>query len=54
MTEINSLDLKGFITNTVSDVFDTMLSMEVESVATKQPEDLNGTYIVGTVSFAGL
>jgi chemotaxis protein CheX len=53
MTEINTLDLKGFITNAVSDVFDTMLSMEVESVATNQPESLNGTHIVGTVSFAG-
>lgn len=55
MTEINSLDLKGFITNAVSDVFDTMLSMEVEAVATNQPEKQNGSsHIVGTVSFAGL
>ena len=54
MTEINSLDLKGFITNAVNDVFDTMLSMEVESVTTNQPEDLNGTHIVGTVCFAGV
>ena len=55
MTEINSLDLKGFITNAVSDVFDTMLSMEVESLATYQPDEgLNGTHIVGTVSFAGV
>lgn len=53
MTEINSLDLKGFINNAVSDVFDTMLSMEVESVATNQPENLSGAHIVGTVSFAG-
>ena len=53
MTEIDSLDLKGFITNAVSDVFDTMLSMEVESVAIDQPEVLNGSHIVGTVSFAG-
>jgi len=53
MTEINSLDLKGFITNAVTDVFDTMLSMEVKSVAADQPENLNGTNIVGSVSFAG-
>ena len=38
MSEINSLDLNEFITNAVSDVFDTMLSMEVESVAAGQPE----------------
>jgi chemotaxis protein CheX len=54
MTEINSLDLKEFITNAVGDVFDTMLSMEVESVATNQSESFNGTHIVGTVSFAGV
>ena len=55
MTEINSLDLKGFITNAVSDVFGTMLSMEVESVATYQPDEgLTGMHIVGTVSFAGV
>jgi CheY-specific phosphatase CheX len=54
MTEINSLDLKEFITNAVSDVFDTMLSMEVETVTTNQPESPNGTHIVGTVSFGGV
>lgn len=54
MTVINSLDLMGFITNAVSDVFDTMLSMEVEPVATDQPEGFNGTHMVGSVSFAGV
>lgn len=53
MTEINALDLRGFITNAVTDVFDTMLSMEVESVDTNQLESLKGMHIVGTVSFAG-
>jgi hypothetical protein len=54
MTVSNSLDLKGFITNAISDVFDTMLSMEVESVTMDQPESFNGTYIVGAISFAGV
>ena len=54
MTAINSLDLKGFITNAVTDVFDTMLSMEVLFFEVNQPESLSGTRIVGTVSFAGV
>jgi hypothetical protein len=39
MSGINSLDLKEFITNAVSNVFDTMLSMEVESATDGQPEN---------------
>ena len=53
MGGINSLDLKEFITKAVSDVFDTMLSMKVENVAVGQTENLNGSRIVGSVSFAG-
>ena len=53
MSEINSLDLKELVTNAVSDVFDTMLSMQVESVAAGQAGNQNGGQIVGTVSFAG-
>ena len=47
------MDLREFITNAVSDVFDTMLSMKVENVAVGQTENPNGSRIVGTVSFAG-
>ena len=53
MSGVNSFDLKEFITNAVSNVFDTMLSMEVESATDGQPENYNGGHIVGTVSFAG-
>jgi chemotaxis protein CheX len=53
MSGINSLELKDFITNAVSNVFDTMLSMEVESVDAGQAENYNGGHIVGTVGFAG-
>ena len=47
------MDLREFITNAVSDVFDTMLSMKIENVTVGQTENLNGGRIVGTVSFAG-
>jgi chemotaxis protein CheX len=53
MTTINSLDLKQFITAAVSNVFDTMLSMEVKSVTVGQQENYNGSRVVGSVSFAG-
>ena len=53
MDEINSLDLKAFITNAVSDVFDTMLSMKMEAVVADQVNQDNGNHLVGTVSFAG-
>ena len=47
------MDLREFVTNAVSDVFDTMLSMKVDNVVAGQTDDLNGSRIVGTVSFAG-
>jgi CheY-specific phosphatase CheX len=54
MTSINSLDLKGFITNAVREVFDTMLSMEVEAVEEPSAANYNGNRIVGSIGFAGL
>ena len=53
MIGINSLELKDFVTNAVSNVFDTMLSMAVESVDAGQTENFNGGHIVSTVGFAG-
>ena len=53
MDGIHSLDLKGFITNAVRDVFDTMLSMDVESIDAGQTVNFNGDHIVSTVGFAG-
>ena len=53
MSGINSFDLREFVPNAVCDVFDTMLSMKVENIAAGQIENLNGSRIVGTVSFAG-
>ena len=52
-TEINTLDLKEFLTDAIGNVFDMMLSMEAEfiDVGSQTPDGENR--IVGTVSFAG-
>ena len=52
MTELNELDFKGFVTTAANEVFDTMLSMELESVPGEAPA-ITGSRIVGSVSFAG-
>ena len=54
MTEIKSLDLREFITNSVSEVFDTMLALEVESIDGDQTDHDSENHIVGSVSFAGV
>lgn len=53
MSSISSLDLKTLITNSVFDVFETMLSMKVETTEDTIPDFSNGCHIVGTVGFAG-
>jgi chemotaxis protein CheX len=53
MGGINSSDLRGFITKAVRDVFDTMLSMDIESIDSGQTVNFNGGHIVSTVGFAG-
>ena len=53
MTSVNALDLKAYIVNTVDDVFDTMLSMEVRAVEGHVKEKQNGNCLVGSVGFAG-
>ena len=53
MTTINTLDLKSFVANAVSEVFDTMLSLEIEAIDVDSLENSDGNRIVGTVSFAG-
>ena len=53
MSSLNSMDLKTFIANAVGNVFDTMLSMEVESIEGQLAETNNGHHIVGSVGFAG-
>ncbi|MBW1728944.1 MAG: chemotaxis protein CheX [Deltaproteobacteria bacterium] len=53
MNEINTVDLKGFVGNAVNEVFDTMLSMEVEFSDADSQTTVDGNRIVGSVSFAG-
>jgi len=47
------IDLKSFVVNGVKEVFDKMLSMAVENVALSSNETIDGSKVVGSVSFAG-
>ena len=53
MNGINTLDIKTFVTKTVIDVFDTMLSMEMEYFNSDETLNIEGDRIVGSVGFAG-
>ena len=52
MTTIKTLDLRSAIDQTVKDVFETMLTLEIELLDQKEA-DLQGHRLVGSVSFAG-
>jgi len=53
MHEINTLDLKEFLADAISNVFDMMLSMEAEFVDADVPAPAGDSRIIGSVSFAG-
>jgi len=53
MAEINSLDLKSFVSNALSEMFEKMLSMKVMVADAKPQTTVKGNKIVGSVSFAG-
>ena len=53
METILTLDIKTSITKSVLDVFDTMLSFQLEPVQDKDDADLKEMRIVGSVNFAG-
>jgi len=53
MSGINDLDLKAFVTKTLTDVFDTMLSMNLEKTDGCAEGIDGGNQIVGSVGFAG-
>jgi len=53
MNEIDTLDLKGFVTGSITRVFDTMLSMDVQLSDSDPQAAVDGSKIVGSVSFAG-
>lgn len=53
MGELNELDLKAFVTKTLTDIFDTMLSMNLEPIDEGGAGIDRGNQIVGSVGFAG-
>ena len=53
MSQIDTLDLETFISNALNEVFNTMLSMEVEPLDKGSKVSMNGKRIVGSVSFVG-
>jgi len=53
MADINSLDLKTFLSNATNDVFNTMLSMQIEAVESGTGAVKDKYQIVGSVGFAG-
>jgi len=53
MSGINDLDLKDFVTKTLTDVFDTMLSMNLEQIDDGSERIDGENQIIGSVGFAG-
>ena len=53
MTELENFDIRSKVAESVLEVFDTMLSMEIET-SEEKPEESTGVHrIVGTLNFAG-
>jgi len=53
MPDINAVDLRGFVSGAMGEVFDTMLSMDIELTDEGVQANVEGERIVGSVSFAG-
>ena len=53
MSDINAVDLRGFISGAMDEVFDTMLSMNIELADEGVQANVDGERIVGSVGFAG-
>jgi len=53
MSDINAVDLRGFISGAMNEVFDTMISMDIELTDGGVQADVQGERIVGSVGFAG-
>ena len=53
MSGINSVDLRGFISGAMNEVFDTMLSMDIELADEGVQATVDGERIVGSVGLAG-
>ena len=53
MSDINAVDLRGFISGAMNEVFDTMISMDIELADGGVQANVQGERIVGSVGFAG-
>jgi CheY-specific phosphatase CheX len=53
MSDINTVDLRGFVSGAMNEVFDTMLSMDIELADEGVHGNVDGERIVGSVGFAG-
>ena len=53
MSDIDRLDIKAFVANTLTDLFATMLCLEVATLDEEPPNMGQGSQIVGSVNFAG-
>ena len=53
MGKIDELNVSGFIADAVNDVYDTMLSMEVEILDPSITPKIGKNLIIGSVSFSG-
>ena len=53
MADIDSIDFKKFITNATHDIFEKMLSLQVETVDLDAVQIQEANKIVGSVGFAG-
>ena len=53
MADINAVDLRGFVSGAMNEVFDTMLSMSIEPADGNVNPNTGTQRIVGTVGFAG-
>ena len=53
MSDINTVGLRGFISGAMDEVFDTMLSMDIELTDERVQANVDGERIVGSVGFAG-
>jgi flagellar motor switch protein FliN len=51
--KFKAIDVKAKITNSVTDIFETMLAMEVKPVETVSKKSVEGLRNVGSVNFAG-
>src|SRR5210317_1564130 len=53
MNDINNLDIRTHIIDAIVDVFDTMVSMEVEFFDSEPPDTSGTERMAATVNFAG-